>query len=129
MKTMYAWLGAASVMVLLSGCGGESPCEKIRNDFAASVKRISNTCGPGFPEPTEEEIDEVFDVEACEQGVKAECTDEQAEKVAEFMGCITSKLTCETLQDQEEYQDEVLACAEGGTPNLDCFRAMTNQED
>lgn len=128
MKTMRTLLGAASVMALLSGCGGESPCEQIKSSLTDSVKRIS-TCSPDIPEPSQEELDEVFDLEACERGVEAECTDKQAERVAEFMTCAMDKLTCENFQDQEEYQEEVMKCTEDGTPNLDCFRAMTNQEE
>ena len=127
MKTMRVLLGAASVVALLSGCGSESPCEQMKNALTESVKRIS-TCSPGMPEPTQEEIDEVFDLEACERGMEAECTDEQAERVAELMTCAMEKLTCENFQDQEEYQEEVVRCTENGTPNLDCFRAMMNQE-
>lgn len=127
MKTMRALLGAASVVALLSGCGGASPCEEMRDSFADALKRIG-PCSPAGREPTQEEIDEAFDMEACEQGVKAECSDEQAERVAEFMSCAMGKLTCQNIDDQEGYQEEVMACAEGGTPNLDCFAAMTDQD-
>jgi hypothetical protein len=126
MKTMRVLLGAASVMALLSGCGGASPCEEMRDSFADALKRV----GPcaGGREPTQEEIDEAFDLEACEEGMKEECTDKQAERVASFMSCALDKLTCQNFGDSEAYQEEVMACAEEGSPNLDCFAAMTDQD-
>jgi hypothetical protein len=120
--------GSILSLVVLSGCGGGSVCERLDGAVKDSTKRLA-TCTPGGA-PTDAEIEAAFDEEACEQRVEAACTDEQADLVAEFYECAFDKMTCEALasDDEEALVEQMMACAEKGLPNLNCLGAVIGED-
>lgn len=121
-------VGSVLSLVVLSGCGGGSVCERIDDSVRDSSERLA-ACTPGGM-PSDAEIEAAFDEDACEQRVEAECTDEQAEVVAEFYDCAFGKLTCSaiTSNDEEALFETMMACAEKGMPNLDCLSAVIGED-
>lgn len=87
------------VLVVLSGCGGESPCEQLSSTLRDATKELAS-CEPGTPQPTEAQLEEAFGAEACEERSKGLCTDEEGEKVVKAMECLMGYFTCDALQSE-----------------------------
>jgi hypothetical protein len=128
MNWKHSLAGSVLSLVILSGCGGGSVCERMDDMVRDSSERLAS-CTPGGM-PSDAEIEAAFDEAACEQRVEAACTDDQADVVAEFYDCAFGKLTCSTLNsdDEEAFFDTMMACAEKGMPNLDCLGAVIGED-